>query len=116
MIIPLLTGTFLSLLVTTALGSELSEIELIDKPDETRNDCIDIKGCEESIKVHKGLQAHACYSYQGQFGIDQAFDKGLIQFGKFYLPAFDVCMKSKNNNEKQNLTLKDCVNTAVTKI
>ncbi len=115
MILTLLTATFLTLFSTTAPGSELVEIQLIDKLDETRGYCIDIKGYKERAKVHRGLQAHTCYSYQGQIGIDQAFDKGLIQLGKFYMPGFDVCMEAKSPNEGASLTLKDCNNTAVQK-
>ena len=115
MILTLLTATFLTLFSTTVPGSELVEIQLIDKLDETRSYCIDIKGYKERAKVHRGLQAHTCYSYQGQIGVDQAFDKGLIQFGKFYMPAFEVCMEAKSNKQGAILTLKDCNNTAVQK-
>ena len=115
MILTLLTAIFLTLFSTTVPGSELVEIQLIDKLDETRSYCIDKKGYKERAKVHQGLQAHTCYSYQGQLGVDQAFDKGLIQFGKFYMPAFEVCMETKSNKEGTILTLKDCNNTAVQK-
>jgi len=115
MIITLLTGTFFNLLSTVASGSELVEIQLLDKLDETRSYCIDIRGYKERAKVHRGLQAHTCYSYQGQLSVDQAFDKGLIQFGKFYMPAFEVCMEAKSNKQGAILTLKDCNNTAVQK-
>ena len=115
MILTLLTATFLTLLSTTAPGSELVEIQLIEKLDETRSYCIDIKGYKERAKVHRGLQAHTCYSYQGQLGVDQAFDKGLVQFGKFYMPAFEVCMEAENHNEGASLMLKACNNTAVQK-
>ena len=115
MILTLLTATFLTLFSTKATGFELVEIQLIDKLDETRSYCIDIKGYKERAKVHRGLQAHTCYSYQGQLGVDQAFDKGLIQFGKFYMPTFDVCMEAKSHDEGASLTLKDCNNTAVQK-
>ena len=115
MVLTLLTATFLTLFSATALGSELVEIQLLDKLDETRSYCIDIKGYKERAKFHRGLQAHTCYSYQGQLGVDQAFDKDLVQFGKFYMPAFDVCMEAKNHNEGASLTLKDCNNKAVQK-
>ena len=115
MILTLLTATFLTLFSTKVPGSELVEIQLIDKLDETRSYCIDIKGYKERAKVHRGLQAHTCYSYQGELGVDQAFDKGLIQFGKFYMPTFDVCMEAKSLDEGAILTLKDCNNTAFQK-
>ena len=115
MILTLLTATFLTLFSTTVPGSELVEIQLIDKLDEVRSYCIDIKGYKERAKVQLGLQAHTCYSYQGQLGVDQAFDKNLIQFGKFYMPAFEVCVEAKSNKEGAILTLKECNNTAVQK-
>ena len=106
MILTLLTATFLTLFSTTALRSELVEIQLLDKLDETRSYCIDIKGYKERAKVHRGLQAHTCYSYQGKLGVDQVFDRSLIQFGKFCMPVFDVCMEAENQNEGASLTLK----------
>ena len=108
MISTLLTAKFLTLFSTTALGSELVEIQLLDKLDEPRSYCIDIKGYKERAKVHRGPQAHKCYSYQGKLGVDQTFDKSLIQFGKFYMPAFDVCMEAENQNERASLTLQNC--------
>ena len=115
MILTIIMATFLTLLSAAVPGSELVEIQLIDKLDETRSYCIDIKGYKESAKVHRGLQVHTCYSYQGQLGVDQAFDKGLIQFRKFYMPAFHVCMEAKSHNEGASRTLKDCNNTAFQK-
>ena len=109
-ILNLVTAIFLTLFSTTAPGSELVEIKLIEKLDETRSFCIDIKGYKERAKVHRGLQAHTCYSYQGQLGVDQAFDKDLVQFGKFYMPAFNVCMEAEKLSGGTSLTLKDCNN------
>ncbi len=115
MILTLVAAIFLTVFSTTAPGSELVEIKLIEKLDETRSYCIDIKGYKERAKVNRGLQAHTCYSYQGQLGVDQAFDKDLVQFGKFYMPAFDVCMEAEKHSEGASLTLKDCNNKAVQK-
>ena len=113
MIITLLTGAFIALLSTAASVSELIEIQLIDKLDETRGFCIDIKGYKERAKVHRELlQARTCYLYQSQLGVDQAFEKGLVQFGKLYMPAFDVCMEAENHNGGASLMLKSCNNTA----
>lgn len=111
----LFTALFLTLLSQTVIGSELIELQLIDNLDETRSYCIDIKGHKERAKVHRGLQAHTCYSYQGQPSVDQSFDKRLVQFGKFYMPAFNVCMEAENHIEGAGLMLKDCNNTAVQK-
>ena len=40
--------------------------------------------------------------------MDQAFDKSLIASGKFYLPAFDVCMEAENSSQGSRLILTSC--------
>ena len=50
MILTLLTATSLTLFSTTALAAELVEIQLLDKLDEARGYCIDIKGYKERAK------------------------------------------------------------------
>ena len=49
-ILTLLTATFLNLFSTTALMAELVEIQLLDKLDETRSYCIDIKRLQRARK------------------------------------------------------------------
>ena len=71
----ILTTIILSTLAQPAWSGNLVEIRLVDKLDEQRGFCIDIRGHKERAKVNRGLQAHTCYSYQGQLGVDQAFDK-----------------------------------------
>ena len=56
-------------------SSELVEIHLLDNLDDERGFCIDIKGHKSRASIDKGLQAHTCYSYQGQISIDQGFKK-----------------------------------------
>ena len=104
----LLTAIFLTLFSQTAWGVNLAEIQLMNKLDDQRGFCIDIRGHKERAKVQRGLQAHTCYSYQGQIGVDQAFDSSLIAIGKFYLPAFDVCMMAKNPSQGSHLILTRC--------
>ena len=94
MIRTLLKEILLILLSQTAWAANLAEIQLVDRLDDQRGYCIDIRGHKERAKVLRGIQAHTCYSYQGQIGVDQAFDTSLIAIGKFYLPAFDVCMEA----------------------
>jgi hypothetical protein len=89
-------------------AGNLVEIQLIDKLDEQRGFCIDIRGHKERAKIEGGLQAHTCYSYQGQLGVDQAFDKQLISRGRFYLPAFDVCMEANGSIAGSRLNLEAC--------
>ena len=72
---------FLSLLsLSGPVAAELVEIHLIDLLDEDRGYCLDIKGFKSRAKIERGLQAHTCYSYQGNIAIDQAFDS--FEFGK----------------------------------
>ena len=104
----LLTAIFLTLFSQTACGDNLAEVQLVSKLDDQRRYCIDIRGHKERAKVQRGLQAHTCYSYQGQIGVDQAFDKNLIASGKFYLPAFDVCMEAENSSQGSRLILTSC--------
>ena len=60
-------------------SSELVEIHLLDNLDDERGFCIDIKGHKSRASIEKGIQAHTCYSYQGQISIDQGFKKqGLL--------------------------------------
>lgn len=106
-----LTTIILTMLVQPTWAGTLVEIQLVDKLDEQRGFCIDIRGHKERAKVHRGLQAHTCYSYQGQLGVDQAFDKQLITRGKFYLPAFDVCIEAGGSVAGSRLNLEACNDT-----
>ena len=107
----LFTTIILTCLAQPLWAGSLVEIQLIDKLDEPRGYCIDIRGHKERAKVQKGLQAHTCYSYQGKLGVDQAFEKKMIIQGKFYLPAFDVCMKAEGGVEGSGLSLEACNDT-----
>ena len=107
----ILTTIILTMLTQPVWAGSLVEIQLVDKLDEPRGFCIDIRGHKERAKVNRGLQAHTCYSYQGQFGVDQAFDEKLIRKGKFYLPAFDVCMEAGGSVAGSRLNLKACNDT-----
>jgi len=107
----LLITITLTMLTQPVWAGTLVEIQLIDKLDEQRGFCIDIRGHKERAKAHRGLQAHTCYSYQGQLGVDQAFDEQLIGRGKFYLPAFDVCMEAGGSVVGSRLKLEACNDT-----
>ena len=111
----LLTAIFLILFSQTGWGDNLVEIQLINKLDDQRGYCTDIRGYKERAKVQRGLQAHTCYSYQGQIGVDQAFDASLVATGKFYLPAFDVCMAAENRTQGSRLTLTRCTDQKLQK-
>ena len=103
-----ITVIFLTLLSQTAWADDLAEVQLVSKLDDQRGYCIDIRGHKERAKVQRGLQAHTCYSYQGQIGVDQAFDASLLATGRFYLPAFDVCMTAEGRTQGSRLILTRC--------
>ncbi|MDC1001860.1 RICIN domain-containing protein [Alphaproteobacteria bacterium] len=97
-----------ALISQTAWGDNVAEVQLVSKLDDQRGYCIDIRGHKERAKVQRGLQAHTCYSYQGQIGVDQAFDARLVATGIFSLPAFDVCMEAENSSQGSRLILTGC--------
>ena len=107
----LLTTIILTMLAQPLWAGSLVEIQLMDKLDDQRGFCIDVRGHKERARVHRGLQAHTCYSYQGQLGVDQAFDAKLMARGTFYLPAFDVCMAAGGDVEGAGLKLDICDDT-----
>lgn len=85
------------------------EITLKDRLDGTTSSyCLDIMGGGNNIKVEEGLQAHTCYSYKGELGADQIFDKSRIANKQLYMPKFDVCMVAKNITAGQKLDLANC--------
>ena len=86
----------LAVLVGTPLSGpvqagEVVEVVLVDRLDDPRGFCLDIRGYKQRAKVDSGLQAHSCYSYQGQLAVDQGFDSDAIKAGRFHMPGFDVC-------------------------
>ena len=89
---------------------ELVEIHLLDNLDDDRGFCIDIKGHKSRAKIERGIQAHTCYSYQGQISIDQGFKKHSITNSSFYILGFSVCMKVKSVNFKHEVILGKCDN------
>tara|TARA_B100000674_G_scaffold17650_1_gene12597 strand:- start:17 stop:571 length:555 start_codon:yes stop_codon:yes gene_type:complete len=86
----------------------LAEIYLVDPLDEPRGFCFDIRGYKESADIKKGLQAHTCYSYQGNIAVDQGFSVEKISVGEFYIPNFEVCIEAENTNPSSALKLESC--------
>ena len=72
------------------ISYENYEIYLLENLDDNRGYCIDIKGSKSNANPENGLQAHTCYSYQGEISVDQKFDQSRIQENEFYMPFFDV--------------------------
>ena len=81
------------------------EIYLLNQLDDPRGFCIDIRGHKLKAKIDKGLQAHTCYSYQGEISPDQGFK---LTRDQFILPAFNVCMEASSLTPSTNLRLREC--------
>ena len=81
------------LLITSSLADDNVEIYLLNQLDDPRGFCIDIKGHKLKAQITKGLQAHTCYSYQGEISPDQGFNSLKLTKNQFILPSFNVCMK-----------------------
>ena len=90
---------------------DLIEIKLINNLDDKRGFCIDIKGHKSRAKIDRGLQAHTCYSYQGEIAIDQGLDADRLKQKELFFPNFDVCVYPSSYNNPLSLTLIKCKNT-----
>ena len=89
----------------------LVEIKLIDNLDDKRGFCIDIKGHKFKAKIERGLQAHTCYSYQGDIAVDQGLDANKLKQKELFFPNFDVCIHPTSYNNPLSLNLIKCKNT-----
>ena len=92
----------------TIVLSEAIEIHALDQLDDDRGFCLDIRGHKSKASINKGLQAHTCYSYQGEIAVDQGFDSLQITKNQFFLPAFDVCMEATSISISAPLQLNKC--------
>jgi len=99
---------FLPNIVISEDVSELVEVNLVNQIDEQRGYCIDIKGYKLRAEVNRGIQAHTCYSYQGQIAVDQGFNRKKIINNQFFFPGFNVCMEASSIAAPGKLLLKDC--------
>ncbi len=89
-------------------SASMVEVYLIDRLDEERGYCIDIRGYKHRAKVNRGLQAHTCYSYQGGVAVDQGFDRSKIIKSEYFMPKFLVCMTANVLQKNSQLTLSKC--------
>ena len=65
-----------------------------DELDSSLNEyCLDVSGHKENANPESGLQAHTCYSYEGELGVDQVFDAGRLTDSILYMPNFDACLQ-----------------------
>ena len=99
---------YIIFLLPSIVFGEPVEIYIIDQLDEHRGYCLDIKGYKLKAKVNQGLQAHTCYSYQGEIAIDQGFDPIKLTRNEFYLPGFAVCMEAQSLSTSAPLRLRKC--------
>lgn len=89
--------------------SEQVEITVIDPLDGVTNSyCIDIAGGNENVDPANGLQAHTCYSYQGDLGTDQIFDTAGFASGTLYMPVYDVCAQVTSVSAGATIGLATC--------
>ena len=96
------------LLIIPSQADDSVEIYLLNQLDDPRGFCIDIKGHKLNAQINKGLQAHTCYSYQGEISPDQGFNSLKLTKNQFILSAFNVCMEASSLIPSANLKLKKC--------
>ncbi|MDB9983489.1 RICIN domain-containing protein [Candidatus Pelagibacter sp.] len=96
------------LLITSSQGDDNVEIYLLNQLDDPRGFCIDIRGHKLKAKIDKGLQAHTCYSYQGEISPDQGFNSLKLTKNQFILTFFNVCMEASSLKVSTNLKLEKC--------
>ena len=96
------------LLITPSQTNDNVEIYLLNQLDDSRGFCIDVRGHKFKAQINKGLQAHTCYSYQGEISPDQGFDSIKLSKNQFILPSFNVCMEASSLTPSANLRLRKC--------
>ena len=90
------------------LNQQIVEVYLLNTLNDSRGYCIDMKGYKNNADINKSLQAHSCYSYQGEISVDQGFNVSNISNEEFYIPHFKVCMEAEKIEESSALDLKSC--------
>ena len=96
------------LLINSSQADDSVEIYLLNQLDDPRGFCIDIKGHKLKAQINKGLQAHTCYSYQGEISPDQGFNSRNLTKNQFILTSFNVCMEASSLTPSANLRLRKC--------
>ena len=90
-----LIGSLLLALAPIVIAETLVEVKLIAPMEEERGWCVDLMGGQANSILIGGVQAHTCYTYQGNGpSLDQAFVKEIItEQSEFRLANFDdKCM------------------------
>ena len=96
------------LLITPSQADDNVEVYLLNQLDDSRGFCIDVRGHKFKAQINKGLQAHTCYSYQGEISPDQGFSALKLTKNQFILPSFNVCMEASSLTPSANLRLRKC--------
>jgi hypothetical protein len=96
------------LFITPSQANDSIEIYLLNQLDDSRGFCIDIKGHKLNAQINKGLQAHTCYSYQGEISPDQGFNSLKLTKNQFFLPVFNTCMEASSLTPSAELRLRKC--------
>ncbi len=93
---------------TEVFVNEIVEVYLLNNLNDSRGFCIDMRGHKTNGDINKSLQAHTCYSYQGEISVDQGFDKLKISQDQFLIEYFNVCMEASKVESTSNLILSYC--------
>ena len=103
----LVTG---ALMAAGSAQAENVEIYLLDLLDNIQDGyCIDIARAQgANANPEDGLQAHTCYSAQGELMVDQIFDTTQFADGTLYMPEFDVCVEVASTEEGAEVGLAAC--------
>lgn len=102
-------ATLLALSSFLSVNAEQVEIALLDQLDGILNNyCLDIAGGNTDVDPSNGLQAHTCYSYQGDLGTDQIFETTNLSSGTLYMPVYDVCAQIASATEGATVGLTTC--------
>ena len=96
------------LFITPSQADDSIEIYLLNQLDDSRGFCTDIKGHKLKAQINKGLQAHTCYSYQGEISPDQGFNSLKLTKNQFFLPVFNTCMEASSLTPSAELRLRKC--------
>ena len=94
-------------------GVDLVEIKLLNDLDDKRGFCIDIKGYKFRAKIKRGIQAHTCYSYQGEIAVDQGLDTKKLKQRQLFFPNFNVCVHPTLYKNRLILNLMKCTETEI---
>ena len=107
----LIIGASTARAVDTSGLVNLLEIYAMYQIDDQRGYCLDKKGHKSTAKIERGLQAHTCYSYQGEIAVDQDFDFDKLTKTAFSFLLLVFVWRQRQLNHQQ---LKNLMNAIIT--